>query len=374
MLPRLELGGAERQAMHFAKYLKGIGTHVVVWGHPPAGGVSSSCDEMAIPWEEKPTLWPCRKINLYRIPLRFLHWVRALRKLNPDIILPYCPHPCVSAGLTWRYSKAQALIWGQRNSDDLGGDWVEKRAYRNASAVICNAEHELNYLDQTLGETTAPRFVVHNGLDLPQPELGRKEWRSRLGVPEASQLVVMLANFRSAQKDHETLLYAWKQVICKKQWRSNHPFLVLPGVNHSGLDEIKQLSTTLEVQDSVVFPGPVDDVAGLLQACDIGTLITNYEGLPNALLEYMLSGLPTVVSDLPSTREVLKGDPEQPLCRPKNADDVAANLLAFLDDGELAKKVGIRNRQKAVAEYSIEKMCKSMNDVVEEVWSRVSNK
>jgi len=155
-LPALELGGAERQALHLACHLKRLGCDVQVWGNSGPGLAADQCDEAGIPWAVHPSTWPCRKRNMVRFVWRVLQTVRALRQERPDVILAYCPRPCISCGLAWRSSLAKLFIWGQRDCDDLRGDAVERFAYRRASAVICNAAHEIDYLRRTLGETCAP--------------------------------------------------------------------------------------------------------------------------------------------------------------------------------------------------------------------------
>lgn len=158
----LELGGAERQGMHLASYLKSLGCDVRVWGNLAGLGlVVEKCNDAGIPWAIHRFLWPCRKSSLLRDGWCVL---RALRRERPDVILTYTTWPNVGCGLTWRWSPAKVCIWGQRSVNDLQGHPVERFAYRRVSAVVCNADHQVNYLRQTLGETRAPVSVVHNGL------------------------------------------------------------------------------------------------------------------------------------------------------------------------------------------------------------------
>ena len=131
----------------------------------------------------------------------------ALHRERPDVILTYTTWPNVGCGITWRWSPAKVCIWGQRNTWQLKGDMVERFAYRRVSAVICNANHMVDYLNCTLGETTVPVSVVHNGVKLAPCIKTRNEWRKELGIDQDSTVVTMVANFRP-QKDHPTLLHA----------------------------------------------------------------------------------------------------------------------------------------------------------------------
>ena len=153
----LNFGGAERQGMHLARYLNQRDADVQVLstlhGH---GAVADMCETAGIPWATCRSLWPCRKSSLLRDGLRLLH---VLRHIQPDVILAYTHSPNVGCGLVWRWSKAKAFIWGQRNVNQERGDAVERLAWRHASTVIGNANHMLDYFNQKLGPTSAIRYI-----------------------------------------------------------------------------------------------------------------------------------------------------------------------------------------------------------------------
>ena len=150
VLPGLELGGAERQAIYLAQHLKSLGCDVRVCGHFGPGLAATRCEEMGIPWSIHYFRWPCRKSSLPRVAWGLLKFFLALWKNRPDIILSYCSWANISSGLTWRWSPAKVFVWGQRDCDSPG-DALQRFAYRKASGVICNAEHEVDYLRRTLG-------------------------------------------------------------------------------------------------------------------------------------------------------------------------------------------------------------------------------
>jgi glycosyltransferase involved in cell wall biosynthesis len=358
-----DLGGAERQSLHFARYLKNLGCDVRVWGHHhhKAGPelVIDHCEAAGIPWAVYKFRWPCRKTALVRDGWRLL---RGLYRERPDVILSYTTWPNIGCGLTWRLSPAKACIWGQRDIR-LHGDIVERFACRLSSAVICNAAHEVGYLRRTLGEIRTPVHVVHNGIDLAPCQKPRAEWRVDLGIDEDAPVATMLANFRSG-KDHPTLLHAWRKVLATISKGQTRPRLLLAGAHQESYAAVHQLAKDLDLLDSVSFPGQVKDVAGLLAASDIGILATADEGLPNAVLEYMASGLPVVATDVPGNREALGDDPQQPLCKPGDPDSLAARLQILLHDADLRRRLGARNRQQASEEFSIDRMCKTMAGIV----------
>jgi glycosyltransferase involved in cell wall biosynthesis len=362
----LNFGGAERQGLHLALYLKRCGANVQVLstlaGHGP---VADMCESTGIPWSTCRFLWPCRKSSLLRNGLRLLH---VLRYIQPDVIIAYTHSPNVGCGLVWRWSKAKIFIWGQRNVWQVRGDSVERFAWRHASAVIGNAHHMLDYLGKKLGPTQAPIHIIHNGVKLPPALRTRFEWRAGLGIAEDATVATMVANFRS-QKDHQTLLHSWKRIIDTCKPDEAIPHLLVAGAAQDTYDNVRKLASQLKLLGSINFLVPVADVTGLLAASDIGVLTSHHEGLSNSVIEYMAAGLPVVATDLPGNQEALGDDLYQPLVRCGDPVDLADKLLSLIKDPKCRRTIGERNRKRAESEFSVQAMCEQtvtiINDLLE---------
>ena len=358
-----DLGGAERQALYLAKYLKGVGVDVRVWGHHHEfhgpERVIVECEAAGIPWAEYKFRWPCGLTALIRDASQVLI---GLHKVHPDAVLAYTTWPNIGCGLVWRWSPTKAFLWGQRDLAPTQDRWIVRKAFHGASTIICNAAHERNYLSRLLGKPSAPIHVVPNGIELDQPQWSRSQWREKLGLPEDGVLVTMLANLRK-DKDFSTLLHAWSKIKNLSPINSKI-HLCLAGAHQEGTDGIKTLLHSLYLEDSVLLPGQISDVSGFLSACDIGILSTLAEGLPNAILEYMTCGLPVVATDVPGNREALGEDSGKQFCKVKNAEDLADKLFSLISSPELRFRLGSRNRQRAITEFSIETMCSRMTEIL----------
>ena len=64
----------------------------------------------------------------------------------------------------------------------------------------------------------------------------------------------MLANFRP-QKDHTTLLHAWKLIIQDINPKLPKPYLILAGATQGTFLKIKHLSQKLGLSNNIRFPG-----------------------------------------------------------------------------------------------------------------------
>lgn len=151
--------------------------------------------------------------------------------------------------------------------------------------------------------------------------------------------IVHLANFRP-QKNHLFLLKAFKQI---KNEYSNWS-LLLVGKSFDD-DYYKQILYFIEKEDlngQVFIIGSRSDVHSILGKCDLGVLSSTSEGLPLALIEYGLSGLPVIATNVGACREVLGDYGEL-----TPVDDVKkfSNLLSLYiadDDMRLVKGQAIK--------------------------------
>jgi glycosyltransferase involved in cell wall biosynthesis len=363
----LELGGAERQGMHLARHLKQQGCDVQVWSnHAAPGLVIEECNEADIPWSVHRFLWPCRKRSFIRDGWRLM---RALQQHQPDVVLGYNTWPNIGCGLTWRWSPTKFFIWGQRNVNGLRGHIVERFAYRQASAVICNAKHQVNYLRHTLGKTHALVSIVPNGVKLPRCVKTRDSWRLEFGLSEDATVATMVANFRPV-KDHLTLLHAWRKILLSFPKGQKPLHLLLAGARQQSYESVHKLAKDLNLLDTVTFLGQVKDISGLLAASDIGVLTSNHEGMPNAVLEYMAAGLPVVATDLPGIREALGKAHEQQICIPGDPENIASHLKMLIDSPNLRKDLGETNRKRAIVEFSINRMCEKTSAIIADLLAK----
>jgi len=81
--------------------------------------------------------------------------------------------------------------------------------------------------------------------------------------------------------------------------------LVLAGVGPLQ-EELVQMLREPSMGEAVIMVGHVREIPALLRRCLIGLLVSEHEGLPNAVMEYMAAGLPVVVSPLPGVDELVR--------------------------------------------------------------------
>ncbi len=359
LLGSFMLGGAERQALHLAKYLKEtIRASVQVWGmfqHDRSVERSLDiCEQLQLPWMYVPFSWG--QTRLSRI-VGMYKYGRQLRELNPGFLLPYTMIPNVVCGNTWQWARASGCIWNQR---DEGRErqpirW-ERRAVRQTGCFISNSNHGAEFLQHALGASGNSVHVVHNGVS-PEPALRTPgAWRESLAVEDDVFLACMVANV-TPFKDHVTLLRAWRLVLDQLEPRRIRAVLLLAGRLEAPEIPLKALAHDLDLGKSVRFLGYVKDVTGLLQAVNLGVFSSKLEGVPNGLLECMVAGLPVVGTDIPGIREAVGPNGFGFLAPPDNPNALAERISRFILNRQLAIDGGRFSRERIAKEFSVEKMC-----------------
>jgi glycosyltransferase involved in cell wall biosynthesis len=208
--------------------------------------------------------------------------------------------------------------------------WLLERA----SAVACPSRE---IADEVLAR--APRAPVRwlpNGVDTQVFHPGKP----------SPALVLSVVRFRP-EKNVPRLLEAWALVEKARP----DARLLLAG-DGPELPRARDVAFHLDLKN-VEFLGSRTDVPDLLRQATLFVHATDAEGLPNALLEAMASGLPCVATDIAANREAL-GDAGLLVAR--DAGAIARGLLELLNDSGRARELGTRARARAESELALESM------------------
>lgn len=148
----------------------------------------------------------------------------------------------------------------------------------------------------------------------------------------------------SPQKNHVLLIKAFKKVHEKFPEER----LVICGRTQTELG-IEELIRNLDLEDSVVLVGQKDNVPEILSKAKLFVLSSDYEGMPNALMEAMAVGVPAVSTDCPcGGPKELFGKRLENLLTPVGDIDALADKIIFLlkNNGE-RENIGRELKQRA---------------------------
>lgn len=162
--------------------------------------------------------------------------------------------------------------------------------------------------------------------------------------------LICLANIRK-EKDHKNLLKSFS--IVREKFIEAQLYFVGGHSQDAYYYEILDLINREPfLKDSVHVLGSRNDISAILKVCDIGILASKYEGLPVSVLEYGLTNLPVVCTNVGGCSALLGGGRCGTLVPAKDAGALAKAIISVLDNPEVAQKKALLLKKRVEADFS----------------------
>jgi len=147
------------------------------------------------------------------------------------------------------------------------------------------------------------------------------------------------------QKNNALLIKAFSQI--SDEYPENK--LVFYG-SGSQLGDLHKLSKDLNISSKIIFAGDTKNVPEALKHCSLFVLSSDYEGLPNALMEAMAVGVPCISTDCPSggPKELIENGKDGILIDVGSLHELTEALTLLMNDKEKCLKLGEKARIKAL--------------------------
>ncbi|MGB3776155.1 MAG: glycosyltransferase family 4 protein, partial [Leeuwenhoekiella sp.] len=205
-------------------------------------------------------------------------------------------------------------------------------------AILCVNYQLENFCKNTLKHTSV--FHVKNFVISP----GEIDNTTGLYAGKRGKRIVCVANLRP-EKNHGLLLDAFSKVQEQIPEANLHLF----GASSDDIYAKSILEIAAYDIPQVHYHGVHENIAAILSQFDIGTLSSDSEGLPLALLEYGMAGLPVVVTDVGHCCEVIENNGS--CVKPGNARAFADAIINYLNNLDLAKATGSAFQRQILANY-----------------------
>jgi glycosyltransferase involved in cell wall biosynthesis len=196
--------------------------------------------------------------------------------------------------------------------------------------------------------------IVHNAID---PEWGRRcspeqveALRKEIGLTSETQVLLIVGRL-SREKDHITLLQAFQDVLRSGPERPVHLVIVGEGPERPRIEEALR---SLGLERSVFLTGHQPSVEPWYALADFSVLSSLTEGSPNALLEAMAAGVPSVATRVGGVPEIASDGETALLVEANDRRAMAGALSRLISDTALAGRLALQGRQHVLSHYSPE--------------------
>jgi glycosyltransferase involved in cell wall biosynthesis len=255
-------------------------------------------------------------------------------------------------GLGWLYSSrsplALALCPVYRGLHRLAARFT-------AMTIFQNRDDQSVFEQKRMIGSGLSRLIPGSGIDIGRFERAvaegptRAEIRRALGLGDCE--IVITVTRLTRQKGISSLLEAAALV---HEVRPTVRFLLVGPRESEGPLAVTQAEIDHHAP-YVVATGPRSDIPSLLNAADLFAFPTEYrEGVPRALLEAALAGLPIVTTQMPGCSDVVCDGWSGLLVPPHAPPLLAAGILNLLRDRDAAASMGARASKLVKAEFGLD--------------------
>jgi len=145
------------------------------------------------------------------------------------------------------------------------------------------------------------------------------------------------------------------RVLKRDGMRARFALVGEPDPGHPAEIDLKAIEQWRD-EGTVEYWGWRDDMCAVFQQANLVCLPSYREGLPKALIEAAACARAIVTCDVPGCREVVRDGDNGLLVPPRAVPPLAQALRRLIEDEELRARMGARGRERAVAEFSVDRV------------------
>ncbi len=251
-----------------------------------------------------------------------------LREFRPTILQTWMFHANILGRIAGVVARVPLIFSGIRVAEH-SANWhvrMERATRGMVSHHVCVSQAVADFAIQHHRLQAANVSVLPNGVDWERYALAEPASLSQFGIPEGARTILGVGRLHP-QKGWRHLLNAVEPLL--KDDPVLHVLIIGEGPQRKALEAwVRQH----ELSRQIHFPGWQADVAGIMRSSDMLVLASEWEGMPNVVLEAMAGGLPIVATDVAGVAELMPDDQHNELIKPNDTLGLRAGIQRVLQD------------------------------------------
>ena len=315
----LRNGGAERVVSILASQMaeQGIDTEIVMYYDKPIFYEVSSKVKLTIAEKETGT----------KSKVKNILWLRKYFKANAKIIISFLA-PFNIMAIAANLGSGTPIIVADRNDPRMvpSNNVIRKVRdflYRFADGIVVQTEKNKAYFSSSVQKKSV---VIYNPVDFKK--------YAGIGLNTVKEKKIVTAGRLMPQKNQTMMIRAFAEVLKK------HPEyqLVIYGDGPSEA-QLKALVEELGISQNVFLPGNVKDLHDKIKSAEIFVLSSDYEGMPNALIEAMCLGLPCVSTEVSGATDLIIHKKNGMLTKLNDQQEFTDAMLELIENPGVAAEI-----------------------------------
>lgn len=254
---------------------------------------------------------------------------RLIKSIHPDVVISFIAEMNTLTLLATRGLKIPVIVSERNDPHRVPINRIKRAArdiaYRFADGIVFQTPAAREYFNRDIQSRST---VIVNPLDIER-------------LPESYQGLrkkcIVAVNKLEPQKNIINLVQAFALIA------PSHPDYELVIYGEGSLRrQLTSLANSLGLANQVAFMGNRSDVLQSIADASLFVLASDYEGMPNALIEALAMGLPCIATDCPigGPAMLIKHDFNGLLVPVDDHTALAQAMMELLDDASRARRLG----------------------------------
>ena len=314
----LSQGGGERVVSILSKKMaeKGLSVNILLYYDRP----------IFYELDPRVTVTTVEKETGSKSVVKNIFWIRKYFEKSSDIVISFLA-PFNMLALVSHYRLKSKIIVADRNDPRYipankvirkVRDWL----YRFANGVVIQTTHNQEYFGDTVKKKS---IIIYNPIDLGD--------KAGVALRTQKEEKIVSVGRLMPQKNQLMLIDAFSRVHQK------HPEykLVIYGEG-SFRDNLERRIEELNLNNCVFLPGSSTSVFDEIASARLFVLSSDYEGMPNALIEAMCLGLPCISTRVSGATDLIQNGENGILLDVDDKEGLYLAMDSFIEDSSLREK------------------------------------
>ncbi len=324
----LVMGGAERIITFLANQLSEIKEYeVIIYSYEGKNSFYKLKKEIKFITEDK-----IYKNYYFRRVFQIFQVRKAIKKIKPDIVISFLPNQNMFSILGTMFTKIPVIVSerGDPFRDKGLLPKIKNFFLKYATTIVFQSTYARAFFKKTIQNKS---IVIPNPITEHAKERDYKERKNE---------IVFVGRFDINQKRQDLMVEAFDIVLKHfPEYKLN-----FYGIG-SDLNIIKTLVSKKRIQDKVIFHGQTKNIQDELIKYKIFVLTSDFEGMPNSLIEAMSCGLSVVTTDFsPGTaKDLIENYVNGIIVRNNNPSEIAKAIMFLIKNDDKSEEIAIEAKQ-----------------------------
>lgn len=295
--------------------------------------------------------------NLFNYIKKIVQLKKIFKSIKPDVIISFLIKSSIFTAIA---GKKYNLIISDRN--DPNTEYKEKihyfamkNTYKNAKGFVFQTNDAKKYFEKIYKLSKYKVKIILNPVD-------RKFENVKICKDKKKEIISI--GRLTPQKNFKLLIESFSRISEKiPEYKLN-----IYG-NGEMYSELQAYIEDKGLTNRVFLKGICDNIQDVLSSTSIYVLSSNYEGMPNTLIEAMTVGLPVIATDCPcgGPKMLIQNKINGILVPKENSEIMSKEIMHLIKDEKLREKISIEARKiinKVKTEFIVKEWSNFILDII----------